>query len=461
MGIAVSSWRLARAVSRAGQLGVISGTAIERIVACRLQEGDPGGHVRRALDAFPDRGLARSVHTAWFQEQGLPGPGIYRHVPMYSHKPNLQLQILTVVCAFVEVFLAKEGHQGPVGINLLEKIQAPTLPVLYGALLAGVDVVLMGAGIPRDLPNQVDALLQHQPVIQKLSLGDGSHLELPFDVPALGLGGLVLQRPRLIAIISSDVLAQSLVRSGGFDGFVVESWEAGGHNAPPRGSRGIEDQPVYGERDQPNLERIRQFGVPFWLAGRRASADGLREALALGAQGVQVGTVFAFCHESGMDGTLRLRALRAIREDRARIVTEGRASPTGFPFKVLHLEGTEGGRASDDPRQRQPCVMGYLRHPVRQEDGTVIWRCAAEPESDWVRKGGKPEDARGRRCICQGLTATAGHAHAMRDGGIELPLITAGDDLAAVLAILGDREDYTAQDVLAALSGMAITSTPE
>jgi len=31
MGIAVSDWRLARAVSRLGQLGVVSGTAIDSI----------------------------------------------------------------------------------------------------------------------------------------------------------------------------------------------------------------------------------------------------------------------------------------------------------------------------------------------------------------------------------------------------------------------------------------------
>jgi len=52
MGIAVSQWRLAQAVAKRGQLGVVSGTAIERVVACRLQEGDPGGHVRNALDVL-------------------------------------------------------------------------------------------------------------------------------------------------------------------------------------------------------------------------------------------------------------------------------------------------------------------------------------------------------------------------------------------------------------------------
>jgi NAD(P)H-dependent flavin oxidoreductase YrpB (nitropropane dioxygenase family) len=41
-GAGVSGWRLARAAAKAGALGVVSGTAIERIVLARLQEGDVG-----------------------------------------------------------------------------------------------------------------------------------------------------------------------------------------------------------------------------------------------------------------------------------------------------------------------------------------------------------------------------------------------------------------------------------
>ena len=39
MGAAVSSWRLAKAVSRRGQLGVVSGVALDLILARRLQDG--------------------------------------------------------------------------------------------------------------------------------------------------------------------------------------------------------------------------------------------------------------------------------------------------------------------------------------------------------------------------------------------------------------------------------------
>src|SRR4051794_25688325 len=47
MGVAVSGWRLAREVSRLGQLGVVSGTALAVVLSRRLQLGDPGGELRR------------------------------------------------------------------------------------------------------------------------------------------------------------------------------------------------------------------------------------------------------------------------------------------------------------------------------------------------------------------------------------------------------------------------------
>ena len=53
MGVAISDWRLAKAVSQLGQLGVVSGTGISRVMASRLMDGDLSGNVREwCLDRF-------------------------------------------------------------------------------------------------------------------------------------------------------------------------------------------------------------------------------------------------------------------------------------------------------------------------------------------------------------------------------------------------------------------------
>jgi len=58
MGVGVSSWTLAREVSLLGQLGVVSGTALDTVLVRRLASGDPGGHMRRAIAGFPFRAFA-------------------------------------------------------------------------------------------------------------------------------------------------------------------------------------------------------------------------------------------------------------------------------------------------------------------------------------------------------------------------------------------------------------------
>ena len=82
MGAAVSGWRLARAVSEAGQLGVISGTGLDTVFVRRLQDGDPGGHMRRAAAQFPIPGVAADAIARWFLPDGRGGAP-YRELPMY------------------------------------------------------------------------------------------------------------------------------------------------------------------------------------------------------------------------------------------------------------------------------------------------------------------------------------------------------------------------------------------
>jgi NAD(P)H-dependent flavin oxidoreductase YrpB (nitropropane dioxygenase family) len=163
MGVGVSSWRLANAVSRAGQLGVVSGSMLDTVMVRRLQDGDPGGHIRRAANRFPIPGVADRVIERYYRPSGRPPGTAYQLLPMYRRWVSPARQRVTMLANFVEVWLAKEGHSGAVGINLLTKVQLPNLASIYGAMLAGVDYVIMGAGIPREIPAVLDAFAEHRP----------------------------------------------------------------------------------------------------------------------------------------------------------------------------------------------------------------------------------------------------------------------------------------------------------
>lgn len=456
MGVAVSGWRLASSVSRMGQLGVVSGTALAVVLARGLQDGDRGGHLRRGLSAFVDRAVAARILKRYFRPGGLPAGGGYRAVPVPRLNSSRHFLELTVAGSFVEVFLAKEGHDGPVGINLLEKIQTPTLPALYGAMLAGVDWVFMGAGIPRHVPATLEVLADHRPAALPLAVADATaddDFRLAFDPRGVvpDCGG-PLSPPRFVAIVGSHVLATHLAREEGSrpSGFVVERPVAGGHNAPPRGSLRLnaEGEPTYGPRDEVDLARMRQLGVPFWLAGGYAHPERVREALREGACGVQVGTAFALCEESGLDPVLRRRTRALAAAGRLVVRTDPVASPTGYPFKVAQVPRTVADPEVLAARQRR-CDLGYLATPYRKTDGAVGYRCPAEPVADYVAKGGEARDSVGRNCLCNGLTAAVGLAQRRPPRGAEPPLLTLGDDARAILAALSpDGRPYHAEDVV-------------
>lgn len=459
MGAAVSDWRLANVVARHGQLGVVSGTALDSVLARRLQLGDPCGAIRRALSRFPWPDMAQRILDAFFVPDGKPADAPFKLAPLPKKTWRASLVELMVVGNWVEVFLAKEGHTGPVGINYLEKIQLPTVPSILGAMLAGVEVVLMGAGIPLAIPGVLDALSRWETVELNLTVEQNpnrySYLQrfdpreyFPDPLPAL-------TRPNFLAIVASDTLARTMVKraSGAVDGFVVEHHSAGGHNAPPRRVRGAESDapPRYGERDLPALDVIADLGRPFWLAGSTASPEQFAHARAVGARGIQVGTAFAFARESGILPDIKHRVLRAQKAGTLRIRTDFESSPTGFPFKVVEFEGSVSDNVTYAERARL-CDLGYLRQLYAKSESSVGYRCPSEPEKAFLAKGGAPDGTVGKRCLCNGLLATVGLGQT-RDGISEPPIITSGDDWSFLSHVTrGDEIDYGAADVIAYLT---------
>ncbi|MEV7420232.1 nitronate monooxygenase [Streptomyces sp. NPDC089919] len=457
MGVAVSGWRLARAVSGPGRLGVVSGTALDVVLARVLQLGDPGGHARRALAAFPLPELARTALDCYFVPGGVPEGTPLRTAPRLRATGGSQAEVLTVLGNFTEVWLAKEGHDGPVGINYLEKIQLATAPALFGAMLAGVDYALVGAGVPGRIPELATRLSRYERVVSPIAVeGDEEPLPQLFD-PAALLAGQVpgpLRRPQVLAIVSLPVLAAYLARDEVTrpDGFVIETSGAGGHSAPPRGPLTLDaaGEPVYGPRDHPDLARMAGLGLPFWLAGGQSSPAAVAAARAAGAAGVQVGSAFALCEESGMTERLRAQLRERAVAGTLRVRNDPAASPTAFPFKVAELPGTVSEPSVAGARRRV-CDLGFLRTPVRTPRG-LAYRCAAEPVGAYVRKGGAVADTVGKQCLCNGLLATVGLPQRRPHGAVEAPLVTIGKDLTFLATLSPDGAPYRAAAVVSWLA---------
>lgn len=461
MGVGVSNWRLARAVAIAGErlgervLGVVSGTGLPVIAVNRLQHADPD--VLRALDAFP-AAVAREILDEYLPAPGSPAGQRSKLPPkpevMVTGTPRIREKMvnLAVASAFVEVWLAREGHHGPIGINLLEKVQLMHLPVLLGAMMAGVDYVLVGAGIPNQVPAVLEAFARNEPASYRLDLaGSTEKHTMTLDPRRFLPGGSRLTRPRFLVIASHHALAMRMAATVEVDGFVMEGPLAGGHNAPARGKTQAEDgQPIYGERDRPDLARVAELGKPFWLAGGRATAEALEEARGLGAAGIQVGSAFALCDESGLLEQARKRMRDQLDALALEVKTSATASPSGFPFQVVQLDGTLADEAVF-ARRKRVCSLGHLVEAYRKPDGGIGFRCPAEPVEVFVRKGGRREDTDGRVCLCNGLGAAAGQARPTATG--EEPIIlTLGKDL-SFFEKIERRADggYSAESVLRAI----------
>ena len=460
MGVGVSNWSLAQTVSKLGQLGVVSGTAIDAMFVRRLADGDPDGHLRRAVDAFPFQEAARRIWREYFVPGGKPADAPYPALPMHQKRESRKLAELCMISNFVEVFLAREGHKNPVGINYLEKVQMPHLASLYGAMLAGVGYVLMGAGIPLHIPGVLDAFAAGQPAEYRLAVTGAAHEQfaaldtmMRFNPADYAEGPVpILERPRFLAIVSSNTLATTMLRraSGRVDGLVIEGPTAGGHNAPPRGKLQLTDsgEPIYGDRDLANIEDLRALGVPFWLAGGYGSPEKLRDALDQGATGVQVGTAFAFSRESGLRPDLKQQLLEQAAAGTAEVYTDPLASPTGFPFKVARIEGSYSDPVVTQARTRV-CDLGYLREPYAAGENKIGYRCSAEPVENYLAKGGKIEDTVGRKCLCNALLSNIGKAQIRASKEVEPALVTVGDDLNTVAAFLPPgATSYGAADVV-------------
>ena len=451
MGAGVSGYRLARKVSGYGQLGVISATAADNLLIRGLQNGDSGGELRDALGHFPNQDIAKRTIDRFYIKDGKANDEKYilNQFPSFEKINNAEFRLKNkdledtlVAGAFTQVHLAKRGHSNPVGANFLNKIEWAQLPTLYGAMLAGVDVILIGAGFPREIPEILSLFTSGNDGKMSVSVSDKKY-SIVFSPQRYGKSEV--KRPVFLGVVGNHLGVKGLPNA---DGYVFEGPIAGGHNPPAR-SKTLNDigEPLYGPKDEMNFDLLamllKQNGghQPYWLAGNYSAR--LAEAISRGASGVQVGTPFAFSQDSGITTELKQQALEEIINGTAKVLTSARASPTGFPFKIFQLPGTVGTQETYDKRERV-CSLGHLIEICEDAGGRIITRCPAEPVEGFVRKGGSPEEAEGRICLCNGLMATIG----LGMPG-EPPLVTSGADFTAVKELVGKHGmKYTAENVV-------------
>ena len=221
-------------------------------------------------------------------------------------------------------------------------------------------------------------------------------------------------------------------------------------------------QPIYSQTDEPDFAVIRQAGYPFWLAGGYSSREKVELAIRLGAVGIQAGSIFALAEESGMQPTYKT----AIRNELKKGVSESDMvlttlfSPTGYPFKVVDLEGTLAEESVYESRRRV-CDLGLLQQrglSKTNEDGSrrLIQRCMAEPVENFVNKRGLPRNAENKRCLCNGLLATVGLGQILNHNstGEEPAIVTLGNNLEGVRRLSRNGQSpYWVKDVVTDLLG--------
>ncbi len=481
MGIGVSGWKLARAVSKYGQLGVVSGVGIDSLLARRLQNGDQDGTLRRAMEAFPYKDVVKRVLKRYLNNGEHQTSSPYRLVPRPSLDCDPLRSELTVLANFVEVTLAKEGHDGLIGINYMEKLQMTTPAAVYGAMLAKVDYILMGAGIPSEIPQLIEDFSKGKVGKITVQIAGGEHDQKTGEMHTDASSGETaspgsraqkeshearvyldpqlsfhdtpqLAKPVFLAIISSSSLANFLFRNPATrpDGFIIESHTAGGHSARPRGKMNLDEsgQPIYGQRDEVDLAQLLELKLPFWLAGAKANHQSLQEAISQGAAGIQVGSAFALSQESEILPQIKEDIIESYLSDAMAIHADPEASPTGFPIKIARLKNTLSDIGIYKRRDRI-CDVGYLRTPFLDRKGKIRYRCPAEPIEDYIQKGGDPKEVKNKVCLCNGLMATIGLGQSRKDGYSEPPVVTIGQDLSFLKDLVSRfGKKYYAKDVI-------------
>ncbi|MFA6973635.1 MAG: nitronate monooxygenase family protein [Parcubacteria group bacterium] len=328
MGVGVSLYPLARAVAREGGVGIVSSACLDRLLTKR-----------------------------------------------FDKKFN------SYEAAYEEVSLSK-AEGGVAGINIMFALQKDYEASVRGAIDAGADMIISGAGLPMGLPG----------------------IQPPKDTA-------------LIPIVSSaralDLICKKWERFGYRpDAVVLEGPLAGGH-------LGFKiDQVNLEENTLENLfplvkEMAMKYGdIPVIVAGGIYTHDDIMWWIRMGASGVQMGTRFLATEESSATEDYKKAVVGA--KDADIVVAHRPGSPCGLPFRVIKQSLMY---VSALKRLRKPkCDKGYVL--LKDGEGKYT-RCPAKESNEEFF------------CICNGLLSSAGY-----NPDKEEPLYTVGTTAARINSIV-------------------------
>ncbi|HXX53752.1 MAG TPA: nitronate monooxygenase family protein [Thermodesulfovibrionales bacterium] len=335
MGVGVSLHPLARAVAREGGVGIVSSACLDRLVSKR-------------------NGKKMSTYEATYEE----------------------------------ISLARSAG-GFAGINIMVALGRDYEASVKGALDAGADAIISGAGLPLNLPA----------------------IQVPGDTA-------------LIPIVSSARALNLICKKWERlkyrpDAVVLEGPLAGGHIGFK-----IDEIPLQSNRLEnllpPVKDVARKYGdFPVIVAGGIFTHDDILKFLNMGADGVQIGTRFLATEESSATQEYKQAVLNAKEEDI--IVATKPGSPCGLPFRVIR-------QSLAYVRERAPkCDKGYVL--LKDSEGKYSI-CAARESNEMSF------------CICNGLLSSSGY-----NADTEKPLYTVGtnacriDKIVSVKTLMDELAD--------------------
>jgi nitronate monooxygenase len=318
MGVGVSLHPLASAVAREGGIGVVSSACLDRLVTKRT-------------------GVKSTTYEATYNEVSL-----------------------------------SKAAGGYAGINIMVALVRDYESSVRGAIDAGADVIISGAGLPLSLPS----------------------IQPPGDTA-------------LIPIVSSARALELICKKWeklGYrpDATVLEGPLAGGHLGFKIDSIDLESNTL--ERLLPPVKdtAIKYGDFPVIVAGGIYTHADIVRFLKMGADGVQMGTRFLATEESSASPLYKQAVIDATEEDI--IVAHRPGSPCGLPFRIIKQSPMY---VSTLRRLREPkCDKGYVL--LKDAEGKFS-RCPAKESNENCF------------CICNGLLSSAGY-----NPDKEEPLYTVG-----------------------------------